>query len=110
MENNQDNKNKNSSKFNAYWIYGVVALFLLGLQFINLPSSNSEPITFEKFAKMAESGDVEKLEVVNQKYAYVYLRESAMAKDEYKDASKSSFGKNRPHYTFDIGQIGKAHV
>ncbi len=103
MENNQDNKNKNSSKFNAYWIYGVVALFLLGLQFINLPSSNSEPITFEKFSKMAEGGDVEKLEIVNQKFAYVYLRENALAKEEYKDASKSSFGKNRPHYTFDIG-------
>ncbi|MCB0521578.1 MAG: ATP-dependent metallopeptidase FtsH/Yme1/Tma family protein [Lewinellaceae bacterium] len=103
MENNQDNKNKNNSKFNAYWIYGVVALFLLGLQFINLPSSSSDPITFEKFEKMAEAGDVERLEVVNQKYAYVYLKEGALSREEYKDASKSSFGKNRPHYTFDIG-------
>ena len=31
---NNNNKNENESKFNAYWIYGVVALFLVGLQFL----------------------------------------------------------------------------
>ncbi len=102
-KNNQENKNKKNSKFNAYWIYAVVALFLIGLQFINLPSSTSEPITFEKFTEMATAGDVDKLEIINQKYAYVYLKERALSKPEYKDASKSSFGKARPHYTFDIG-------
>jgi cell division protease FtsH len=103
MESNNDNKNKNNSKYTAYWIYGVVALFLLGLQFINLPSSASEPISFDKFSRMAQAGDVEKLEIVNQKLAYVYLKQEALQKPEYKDASKSSFGKSRPHYTFDIG-------
>ncbi|TAK36799.1 MAG: ATP-dependent metallopeptidase FtsH/Yme1/Tma family protein [Saprospiraceae bacterium] len=106
MENNNQenkNKNKNTSKFNAYWIYAVVALFLIGLQFINLPSNTSEPITFEKFTEMATAGDVDKLEVINQKYAYVYLKERALNKPEYKDASKSSFGKARPHYIFDVG-------
>jgi ATP-dependent metalloprotease FtsH len=103
--NNQENKNKNrnNSKFNAYWIYAVVALFLIGLQFINLPGNTSEPITFEKFTEMAVAGDVDKLEVINQKYAYVYLKARALSKPEYKDASKSSFGKARPHFTFDIG-------
>lgn len=103
MENNQENKNKNNSKLNAYWIYGVVALFLIGLQFMPMASNTSEPINFEKFAEMATRGDVDKLEVVNQKYAQIYLKESSLQKDEYKDASKSTFGKNRPHYTFDIG-------
>ena len=105
MENNQENKNKNGSKFNAYWIYGVVALFLIALQLINLPSAASDPINFEKFAEMAREGDVEKLEVVNQKVAQVYLLEAALSKEKYKDASKNSFGKNRPHYTFDIGSL-----
>lgn len=103
MENNQENKNKNNSKFNAYWIYGVVALFLIGVQFLPMTSSTSEPINFEKFADMATDGDVNKLEVVNQKYAQVYLKESALHKDQYNDASKNAFGKVRPHYTFDIG-------
>lgn len=109
--NNQENKNpKNGGgRYTTYWIYGVIAIFLLGLQFINLPGSTSDPITFERFAKMAESGDVKKVEIVNQKYANVYLREEALNKTDsngektYKDASRSSFNKLRPHYTFDIG-------
>ncbi|MCC6727467.1 MAG: AAA family ATPase, partial [Saprospiraceae bacterium] len=103
MENNQENKN--GTKFNPYWIYGVLALFFIGLNFLPITSSTSEPITFEKFATMAKEGDVDKLEVVNEKYAQVYLTEDAIKnkKDKYKDASKSSFANKRPHYTFDIG-------
>jgi len=112
MENNkQENKNpKNGGgRYTTYWIYAVIAIFLLGLQFINLPGSTSDPINFDRFAKMAEAGDVKKVEVVNEKYANVYLREEALTKTGadgeklYKDASHSSFNKLRPHYTFDIG-------
>ncbi len=104
MENNQDN-NKNSAKFNPYWIYGVLALFFIGLNFLPITGNTSEPINFEKFAEMVNEGDVEKLEVVNSKYAQIYLTESAIKnkKEKYKDASKSSFANKRPHYTFDIG-------
>ncbi len=103
MENNQENKNQNNSKFNAYWVFGVAALFLIGLQFMPLASYTSEPITFEKFADMATKGDVDKLEIINQKFAQIYLKQAALHKEQYQDASKSTFGKNRPHYTFDIG-------
>ncbi|MCF8246017.1 MAG: ATP-dependent zinc metalloprotease FtsH [Saprospiraceae bacterium] len=103
MENNQDNKN--STKFNPYWIYGVLALFFIGLNFLPISGSTSDPINFEKFADMAKTGDVEKLQVVNKQYAEVYLTDDALKnkKEQYKDASKSSFANKRPHYTFDIG-------
>lgn len=103
MENNQDNKN--GAKFNPYWIYGVLALFFIGLNFLPITGSTSDPINFEKFAEMAKAGDVEKLEVLNEKYAQVYLTEEALKnkKEQYKDASKSSFANKRPHYTFDTG-------
>ena len=112
MENNKKgNKGpkNDGGRYATYWIYAVIAIFLLGLQFINLPGSTSDPITFDRFAKMAEAGDVQKVEIVNQKYANVYLREEALTKTGpsgekiYKDASRSSFNKLRPHYTFDIG-------
>ncbi len=104
MENNPDN-NKNGAKFNPYWIYGVLALFFIGLNFLPITGSTSEPINFEKFAEMAKEGDVEKLEVVNEKYAQIYLTDAAIKnkKEKYKDASKSSFANKRPHYTFDTG-------
>jgi len=105
MENNQENSNKNGTKFNPYWIYGVLALFFIGLNFLPITGNTSEPINFEKFAEMAKAGDVEKLEMVNEKYAQVYLTDAAIKnkKEQYKDASKSSFANKRPHYTFDTG-------
>ena len=103
MENNQDNKN--GTKFNPYWIYGVLALFFIGLNFLPITGSTSDPINFEKFADMAKAGDVDKLQVVNKQYAEVYLKDEVLKnkKEQYKDASKSSFANKRPHYTFDIG-------
>ncbi len=103
MENNQDNKN--GSKFNPYWIYGVLALFFIGLNFLPITGNTSDPINFEKFAEMAKAGDVDKLQVVNKQYAEVYLTEDAIKnkKEQYKDASKSSFANKRAHYTFDTG-------
>lgn len=108
---NQENKQPkdNGNRYTSYWIYAVIALLLLGLQFINLPGTTSDPITFDRFAKMAEEGDVKKVEIINQKYANIYLHENALTKTGpdgeklYKDASRSSFNKLRPHYTFDIG-------
>ena len=103
--NNQqgNNKNNDDSKFNAYWIYGVVALFLLGLQFLPVADTSNKDITYEKFVEMAETGDVKKLEIVNDKYAYVFLTEEALKKEEHKEVAKSGFAKNRPNYFFNIG-------
>jgi len=103
QENKENKKGNNNSKFNAYWIYGVVALFLIGLQFLPVSDSGNEDITYEKFKGMAQAGDIEKLEVVNDKYAYVYLNDEALSKDEHKEVSKTGFAKGRPNYVFNIG-------
>ena len=112
MENNQENnnnndnngKNDNDSKFNSYWIYGIVALFLVGMNFfLPMTDTSDQDITYEKFKDLAEKGDVSKLEVVNDKYAYVYLTEEALTKPENKEVSNTGFAKNRPNYVFNIG-------
>ncbi len=112
MENNQqehNNKPNNGGKISSYWIYAIIALVLLGLQFIDLPGTTAEPLTMERFEEMARNGDIEKIIVINEKYAEVYLRDEALKKTGpdgellYKDANKSAFNKVRPHYTFEIG-------
>ncbi len=106
MDNNknQDIKPK-GSKFNSYWIYGVILLFLLGLNFYSLSNSSNDPIKFPRFATMVRAGDVERLEIINEKYAHIYIKESALSKSEYKDATQSSFGASRPHYIFNVGNL-----
>jgi len=51
------------------------------------------------------AGDVERLEIINEKYAHIYIKESALSKSEYKDATQSSFVASRPHYIFNVGNL-----
>ncbi|MCB0706651.1 MAG: ATP-dependent zinc metalloprotease FtsH [Saprospiraceae bacterium] len=107
MENNKkpdnDKKPGGGPKFNSYWIYGIIALFLVALNFYQISSVSNDPIKFTRFAEMVKQGDVEHLEVINEKYAHVYLKENSLTKPEYDDAAKSNMNGTRPHYVFNIG-------
>ncbi len=112
MENNQENPkpSQNNSqgegpKFSSYWIYGVIALFLLGLNIYSVGNASKEPIDWGRFEGMITSGDVEKLEVVNEKQAYVFIKPNSLNLEKYSDANKNQFGSFRPHYVFNIGPI-----
>ncbi len=89
-------------KFNSYWIYGILALFLLGLNFYSLSNASSEDITWHKFEKMVRAGDVKKLLVINKVEAHVYLKEDRLS--DY-NASDGKFGAVRPHFVFEIGSV-----
>ena len=104
MENkNSENNNKRPFNFNAYWIYGLIVLTLIGINLVSFTSYNKDPITIGRFEKMVEAGDVERLEVVNQKYAHVYLDEESLKKEVYDDAAKPGITGPKPNYYFNIG-------
>ncbi|MCB0640935.1 MAG: ATP-dependent zinc metalloprotease FtsH, partial [Phaeodactylibacter sp.] len=84
-----------------YWIYGIIALFLLALNFYLTSSGISEKINFPDFEKMVKAGDVERLEVINEKYAHIYIKADSL--DKYSNISRSKFNTNRPHFTFNTG-------
>jgi AFG3 family protein len=92
-------------RFNSYWIYGIIALFLIALNFYQISSVSNDPIKFPQFAEMVRSGDVARLEVINEKFAHVYIKEESLSKPEYSDASESNLSANRPHYVFNIGNL-----
>ncbi len=89
--------------FNSNWIYGLIAvalLFIYLMRALNLPG---EDITFDRFAQMAKNGEIERLEVVNAKYAHVYLKPEALKKDKYKEIVPGNYPATRPHFVFNIG-------
>ena len=87
MEKKDNNKKDtgNNSRFNSYWIYGLLALFLLALNFYSLSNSGGKELAWNDFSRIVQNGDIRKIEVVNDKTAYVYLKESSI--DKYPDAS-----------------------
>ena len=104
MEDNRNDSDGKPSgpKFNSYWIYGMIALFLIALQLFNVSSVGNKEIDWLRFKEMAKDGAVEKVDVVNKTYAHVFLKTDRLSAEKYKDASKSKFG-DRPHYVFNIG-------
>ena len=103
MENQDNNKPNNTGRFNSYWIYGLLALFLLALNFYSITNGNNDPLEMKQFAEMIRANDIDNLEVINREYVEVYLKEEALEK--YPKAAKSKFGTERPHFTFTIGSV-----
>ena len=101
MENNNNKQPNNPSKFSSYWIYGLLAVFLLALNFYGLTGSSNEPLKWADFENMLGQGDIRKLDLINKQEAQVYLKENAI--DKYKSLNPviSKFGP-RPNFTFEI--------
>ncbi|MFO8067162.1 MAG: ATP-dependent metallopeptidase FtsH/Yme1/Tma family protein, partial [Bacteroidales bacterium] len=114
----QDNSNKppsNGNKkpdgkgkkpgFNFYWIYGILAVLFIALQFYNWGGSAVD-ISQQRFeGEMLTSGDVAKVIVVNKEVVEVYLKEESLFKEEYNDVRESGASDSGPHYTFKIGSV-----
>ncbi len=107
MENKNKKGNKEGKpggpKFNTYWIYGVIALFLLALNFYSVSEGSKDPIAFNRLEKMISDQAVEKIVVINNKTAQVYIKESKLGEPDYQDAAESNLGGNRPQYWLEIG-------
>ena len=94
--------------FNFYWIYVVIVVIVLGLNFVDFNAVSRE-IDFRKFeTTILEQGYVDKLVVVNKEICEVYLKPAALEQDQFKEVAKKPYGNGKnfgPHYFFNIGSI-----
>ncbi|MBX9891247.1 MAG: ATP-dependent zinc metalloprotease FtsH [Chitinophagaceae bacterium] len=96
--NFQDNKSggdgqRKTPRFNIYWIYGLIALTLLGAQFMRF-SPDLVRVSEQEFKQqMLVAGDVEKLDLVkNKDLVRIYVKPEALGKEFY----VKKFGKVLP--------------
>jgi len=91
-------------KFSIYWVYGLIAVVFIVLNF-NM-GEKVEDIGWGRFeTDMLKKGDVEKLVVVNWKYAEIYIKKDSLKKDIYKDAAnkkENQFTGPGPQYNLPI--------
>jgi AFG3 family protein len=75
---NQFNPNKKDGKapkFNAYWIYGVIAIVFIVVQFYFTTSRGPVKTTWNEVrSTMLVNQDIERIVVVNDKMATVYIK------------------------------------
>ncbi|MFW5706615.1 MAG: ATP-dependent zinc metalloprotease FtsH [Bacteroidota bacterium] len=88
--------------FNFYWIYGLLAILFIALQFYNWGGTSIE-ISQQRFEnEMLRSGDVEKIVVINREMVEVFIREDRIG--NYEDLQEKGITTG-PHYTFKIGSV-----
>jgi cell division protease FtsH len=101
---NKGNPNEGGPKFSSYWIYAVIAIFLLGLNFYTMSEGNREPIQYDRLEEMIADRAVDDIIVItNLKQAQIYIKESKLTEERYKDAAQGSFSRDRFHYRMVIG-------
>ncbi|MBS3807313.1 MAG: ATP-dependent zinc metalloprotease FtsH [Bacteroidales bacterium] len=112
-QNNQgsdsnNNEKKPFPKFNIYWVYALIAIFFIALNFMNLGGSAKE-ITWQEFQRnMLKNNDVEKIVVINKQKAEIYLKQEALNQQRYDELFEDgmfSVPKEGPHFFFTIGSI-----
>ncbi len=108
MENDKDKQEKNTPpdkkglfnmpnkpKFSFYWIYGILAVVFIALQFTNSSSFKEEDktITWNQLSKIFSKNDIEKIAIVNKETAEIYIKAESVDKDTtYKNLKPEGVG------------------
>ena len=102
-------KRKNQlPKFNLYWIYGIIAFFMISMLFTNeigsLSVETNEQTLIYDYIK---NKDVEKIEIIqNKNIARIFIKEESLSEYRHEAVRKPLFGEGLnkgPHYFLKIG-------
>jgi cell division protease FtsH len=96
-------------RFNIYWIYGIILLLLIGLNFFgnSFGSSTAKDISFQRFRnEYLVPGKVSRVVVItNTLDAQVFLKNAAAAQPQSPGFSISRPNPDAPSLTFKIGSV-----
>ena len=101
------NKPKNGKpKFSFYWIYALLALLIIGLQFMNNWGTSPKSVGWGEVKIMTQNQDIERLVLVNKEFAEIYIQKDKLKLEKYKEVRPGEgFGAERPQYIYTIGSV-----
>ncbi len=104
----RDENNNKRPRFSIYWIYGLIAITFILIQLFSVGQKPKE-INFLEFQRdMLKNHHVEKVVVVNQETARIFIKEDVIDSGEYDylfDQGLSSAPREGPHFYFNIGSV-----
>lgn len=100
----------NLPRFNFYWIYFIIAAFLLSM--LLFPSGSKEGLKISELREMLQNHEVKDITVVNSKKAYIFITDSAKALEKHKKKAQDrgfwSISTDGPSYVMEnIGSYDK---
>ena len=107
VQNGNKRPNMNMPRPSWMWIYGIIAVMILGWYFLNGGSDAPLPSDWTAVEKMVEQGEVEKIQVVNREEAQVFLKKEAIEK--YRSNAEQPLYRHMPEQgiqlIFTIGSV-----
>ncbi len=77
-------------KFKIYWIYAIIFIFFIGLQFIG--AEVTQPTNWQEFNQsMLQSRKVEKVVIVNKEKAYIYIKKEFLPEEQFKKVRQKGY-------------------
>ncbi|MCK0191336.1 ATP-dependent zinc metalloprotease FtsH [Arenibacter sp. F20364] len=104
----ENNTGPKKPKFNTWWIYGVIAILLIGFQFFGSGNfANTKKASTSELQEYLRNGDIRKILVItNTRQAKIFLTEEALNKEVHKDVSDQPFSLTAtatPQYVVNYG-------
>ncbi|MDL5510780.1 ATP-dependent zinc metalloprotease FtsH [Arenibacter sp. M-2] len=104
----ENNTGPKKPKFNTWWIYGVIAILLIGFQFFGSGNfANTKKASTSELQEYLRNGDIRKILVItNTRQAKIFLTEEALKKEVHKDVSDQPFSLTAtatPQYVVNYG-------
>jgi len=104
-QNNDQKPNPNKFNMNSYWIYGIILLGILAVNFYVSLSGQVDSIDYNTFEDKVKNNEVEKVEIINKEFVNIYIRKEVIDAKYPKLKENKLYGYN-PHFTMRIGDIG----
>lgn len=92
-------------KFSFYWIYAILAIVFLAIQYFNYTNPVKE-ITWSRLEEMLTRQDVEKIVIVNKEKAEIYIKKDKLKSDtSYKEFTNRKFSgtNDNPEFYYQVG-------
>lgn len=97
------------SKFSFYWVYGLLAVIFIGLQFYSW-DTGTKRIEKGELLKMLQEQDVDSIILVNKESAEIFVKAERLSKYKGEDgkpkSKKVTFGVSQPDFLYQIGEVG----
>ncbi|WP_297796115.1 ATP-dependent zinc metalloprotease FtsH [uncultured Eudoraea sp.] len=105
-----NNTPQKKPRFSSWWIYGLIAIFLIAFQFFGSDNlTSTKKTTTSELQEYLRNGDITKIVIItNTNQAKVFLSDEALAKDVHKDVSEKPLFPSTasiPQYVLDYGDL-----
>ena len=109
VQPNQPNQKPNGRRrFNLMWIYAILAIVLIGVNFFGRDTSTpQEDIDQGKLIELLEKQQIQRIDLINGKDAEIYLNQKGLS-EYFPEVTATDKGTtSTPSYTYRIGDLGR---